>query len=156
MNRSYAALAGFLLSMPFAGMTIAQDLSDPAAMAVHDSIEDMHGDADGFDAAFEIVTEAFRFGDPTTIADLGSYPMQAFARNEAYDLLEQANLLDNFDDLLQPETQERIAAQDYSDLLVTADGVMFADGAMWMANVCLDETCSETTWAIITLNDDSA
>jgi len=116
-------------------------------------IENIHGDFDGFSEAFATMQDAFLFSDPTAIADLGLYPMTVNANGETYDILEAQDLVDNFDSLLTPETQAALASQDFADLIVTSEGVGFANGALWMTNVCLDDGCAETQWGILSINN---
>lgn len=139
-----ACLAATLLAVP----AFAQ--SEEQVMA---QIESIHGDAEGFGEAFGLLQDAFLFGDPTTIADLGLYPMTVNANGETYDILEAQDLIDNFDALLTSETQAALASQDFADLIVTSEGVGFADGALWMTNVCLDDDCAETQWGILSINN---
>ena len=75
------------------------------------------------------------------------------ANGELYDILEPQDLVDNYDYLLLQETKDALASQDFADLIVTGDGVGFANGALWMANVCLDDGCSETAWGIIRITN---
>lgn len=139
-----ACLAATLLAAP----AFAQ--SEEQVMA---QIESIHGDAEGFGEAFGLLQDAFLFGDPTTIADLGLYPMMVNANGETYDILEAQDLVDNFDALLTSEAQAALASQDFADLIVTSEGVGFADGALWMTNVCLDDDCAETQWGILSINN---
>ena len=116
-------------------------------------IENIHGDSVGFGEAFGRLQDAFLFGDPTTIADLGAYPLTVNANGEVYDILEPQDLVDNFDALLTQETQDALGSQDFADLIVTSEGVGFANGALWMSNICYDDACNKTAWAIISINN---
>lgn len=121
--------------------------------AVMESIENIHGDAEGFGEAFGLLQDAFLFGDPTTIADLGIYPFEVSANGELYDIFEPADLIDNFDSLLTQETIEQLSSQDYADLIVTSEGVGFGDGVLWMSRVCTDDSCDEAYWGIVRINN---
>lgn len=120
---------------------------------VMSQIENIHGDSVGFGEAFGLLQDAFLFGDPTTIADLGFYPMTVNANGEVYDILEAQDLVDNFDSLVTTETQAALGSQDFADLIVTSEGVGFANGALWMTNVCLDDGCAQTQWGIVSINN---
>jgi len=138
----------FSALLALASPVLAQSEED-----VLDSIETIHGDVDGFNDAFAMLQDAFLFDDPTAIADLGLYPLTVNANGETYDVLEAQDLVDNFDSLLTEETQEALAGQDYADLIVTSEGVGFANGALWMTNICLDDDCAETSWGILSINN---
>ena len=120
---------------------------------VMNQIENIHGDSEGFGEAFSLLQESFLFGDPVTFANLGFYPLTVNANGEVYDIIEAQDLVDNFDSLLTPETQSALGGQDFADLIVTSEGVGFANGAVWMTNVCLDDGCSQTQWGIVSINN---
>ncbi|UJW83931.1 hypothetical protein [Devosia sp. SL43] len=142
------ALASLLAFALLATPSFAQSEEDVMAQ-----IESIHGDSVGFGEAFGLLQDAFMFGDPVTIADLGFYPMTVNANGEVYDIFEAQDLVDNFDALLTSETQNAIGGQDFADLIVTSEGVGFANGALWMTNVCLDDGCAQTQWGILSINN---
>lgn len=139
-----AAFALTLIAVP----AFAQSEEDIMAQ-----IENIHGDSMGFGEAFSILQDSFLFDDPAAFAELGLYPLTVNANGEAYDILEPQDLVDNFDSLLTPETQSALGGQDFDDLIVTSEGVGFANGALWMSNICYDDSCSQTFWAIISINN---
>ena len=139
-----AAFALTLIAVP----ALAQSEEDIMAQ-----IENIHGDSMGFGEAFSILQDSFLFDDPAAFAELGLYPLTVNANGEVYDILEPQDLVDNFDSLLTPETQSALGGQDFDDLIVTSEGVGFANGALWMSNICYDDSCSQTFWAIISINN---
>lgn len=141
------ALAAFAFAA-FVPAAFAQSEEDVMAQ-----IEDLHGMSSEFGEAFAQLQDSFLFGDPSGMASLGAYPLPVQANGEAYDLLEPQDLVDNFDALLTPETQSALASQDFDDLIVTSDGVGFANGALWMNLVCEDESCTNAYWAITSINN---
>jgi hypothetical protein len=132
----------------FASPAFAQSEEDVIAR-----IESIHGDFEGFSEAYARIQDAFLFDNPTSIADLGSYPLTVHANGEVYDILEPQDLVDNFDALLTQETIYGLSSQDFADLIVTSEGVGFANGALWMSNLCYDDACNKTAWAIIAINN---
>jgi hypothetical protein len=139
-----AALACFALATP----VLAQSEEDVMAQ-----IEDLHGMSTEFGEAFAQLQDSFLFGDPSGMANLGAYPLPVQANGEAYDLLDPQDLVDNFDALLTPETQSALGGQDFDDLIVTSDGVGFANGALWMNLLCEDDSCNNAYWAITSINN---
>lgn len=137
------SLAASLVVPAFAG-------EDPAIL---DEIEAIHGDSAGFVAIFDELHEVFYSGDPSGFAALAYYPLTVNANGETYDILSADDFVANVDSLLMVETREALADQAMSDLIVTSEGVGFANGAVWMSNVCLDDACSETAWGIISINN---
>lgn len=137
----------------FAVLVVATPAWAQSEEDVSRQIETLHGMSEEFGATFGRLQDAFLFGDPAGIADLGEYPLPVQANGEAYDLLEAQDLVDNFDTLLTVETQQALASQDFDDLIVTSDGVGFANGALWMSLLCADDSCSNAYWAITSINN---
>ena len=129
----------------------------PAAFAqseedVQASIENIHGDSEGFFGLLSLLQDAVMFGDPTTIAAHVAYPITIAANGESYDVASEQDMLDNFD-TLTTNAQEAIRTQDVADLIVTSEGVGFGDGKVWVSNICDDDACAQTHWGIIAIND---
>lgn len=116
-------------------------------------IENLHGQSEAFSEVFGQLQDAFLFDDPTSIANLAFYPLTVRANGEVYDILEAQDLVDNFDSLLTQDTLDGLASQDFGDLIVTSDGVGFANGALWMSLVCDDDACADASWGIISINN---
>lgn len=141
-----------------AASLFAVALSASAAFAqseedVMNQIESLHGKSVEFGEAFGLLQDAFLFDDPTTIADLGAYPFEVTANGELYDIFGPDDLIDNFDALLTQDTIDALSSQDYADLIVTSDGVGFGNGVLWMSLVCIDDSCSDSYWGIIGINN---
>ncbi|GLQ11754.1 hypothetical protein GCM10007913_36860 [Devosia yakushimensis] len=136
-----------------AALTLILTVSPALAQTDDDvfaALEGVYGieEAGNFDAYFTALTAAFAEDDRETVAAMGGYPFEVAANGELYDILAPEDLIANFDALLLPETIEAIAGQDYADLIVTDEGVGFANGALWLANVCADEACASSDWLI--------
>ena len=143
-------LAAILLLASAASPALAQTDDDVFA-----ALEGVYGieAAGNFDAYFTTITTAFAEGDSQALADMGSYPFEVAANGELYDIFTPQDFTGNFDALLLPETIDAIANQDYADLIVTDEGVGFANGALWLANVCSDDSCSTSDWLITRINN---
>ncbi|NEJ72226.1 hypothetical protein GR197_17065 [Rhizobium phaseoli] len=148
MSRLSAAV--FLLGAIFLGGSDALAQSDSD---VYNRIEELHGDAAGFDRPLRQLVQAMRAGDAETIASLAEYPLTIKANGESYDVESAEDFIDNFDDLVAQETRSAVGRQQYQDLFVNSDGVMLANGAVWMGAVCEDSACETSHWAIIAINN---
>jgi hypothetical protein len=147
--RFASAFSALALALLFAVPALAQ-----SEEAVFERIETIQGDAEGFGEAFAALQDAFLMGDPArTLADLANYPFEIAANGELYDIFAPEDLIDNFDTLISEDTRSVLAGQNYADLIVTSEGVGFGDGVLWMANICTDESCDETYWAITRINN---
>lgn len=142
-----------LTALAFALTLIAVPAFAQSEEDIMAQIENIHGDSIGFGEAFSILQESFLFDNPTAFADLGLYPLTVNANGEVYDILDPQDLVDNFNSLLTSETQSALGGQDFADLIVASEGVGFANGALWMSNICYDDACSQTFWAIISINN---
>lgn len=143
------ALVLFALALTvFAAPAHAQTDAD-----VMDQIETLHGQSQEFVEAFEMLRESFYSGDAGTLADLAVYPLTVQANGEIYDVATAQDLIDNAMALLMPETVEALANQNFADLIVTSEGVGLANGALWMSLLCTDDSCDETFWGVIAINN---
>ncbi|MBB3525014.1 hypothetical protein [Rhizobium sp. BK456] len=152
MSRLSAALllagAMLLAATPFAGRAAAQSDNE-----VYNRIEELHGNARAFDQPLRQLVLAMRSGDAETVAGLAEYPLTVKANGETYDVENAEDFVENFDDLVTPETRRAVGHQQYQDLFVNSDGVMLANGAVWIGAVCDDNACEESHWAIIAINN---
>ena len=141
------------LAIAFALTLIAVPAFAQSEEDIMAQIENIHGDSIGFGEAFSLMQESFLFDDPAAFAELALYPLTVNANGEVYDIIEPQDVVDNFNSLLTSETQSALGGQDFDDLIVTSEGVGFANGALWMSNLCYDDACSQTFWAIISINN---
>ncbi|MBY3594952.1 hypothetical protein HJA88_03400 [Rhizobium bangladeshense] len=143
-------LAGAMLlaTTPFTDRAAAQSDSE-----VYNRIEELHGDAAGFDRPLRQLVQAMRTGDAETIAGLAEYPLSVKADGETYDIENAEDFIENFDDLVTLETRRAVGRPQYEDLFVSSEGIMLANGAVWMGAVCDDNACNESHWAIIAINN---
>ena len=139
----FAALAAFIVP--------ATAQMSPEQMNAQ--IEQVHGFSAEFGTAFDEITAAMRDGDPDTVAAYGAYPLEVAANGELYDLIEAQDLVDNWGSLLLPQTIQDIGEQDYGSLIVTSDGIGFANGSMWMNFVCDDDSCTSGYWLITRISN---
>jgi len=147
MHRTILA-ALLLVPLAFAVPAFAQSEEDVMAR-----IENLHGKSVEFGEAFGQLQDALLFDDPAALAGLGLYPMTVNANGETYDILEAQDLVDNFYSLLTEDTIAALSSQDYADLIVTSEGVGLANGALWMTLACVDDSCSDSNWGILSINN---
>jgi hypothetical protein len=143
-----ASITLALLAVLSAAPAFAQSEEDVTA-----SIETIHGDSAGFFELFGLLQDAMMFGDPVTLAAHVEYPISIDANGETYDVANEQDMVDNFDTLVSAKAQEAIRTQDVGALIVTSEGVGFGDGAVWVSNICADDSCTSTHWGIIAINN---
>jgi hypothetical protein len=120
---------------------------------VHNRIESLHGNAGDLSEPLLSLVEAMGNSDAATIAGLAEYPLRVAANGESYEIQSADDFIENFDTLVTQDTRDAVAGQTYGQLFVNSDGVMLADGAVWMSNVCDNGDCSSSHWAVIAINN---
>jgi hypothetical protein len=120
---------------------------------VYNRIESLHGNAGDLSEPLLSLVEAMGNSDAATIAGLAEYPLRVAANGESYEIQSADDFIENFDTLVTQDTRDAVASQTYGQLFVNSDGVMLADGAVWMSNVCDNGDCSSSHWAVIAINN---
>jgi hypothetical protein len=152
-HRRFIAASSRALALVAALATISSPARAQSEGEVYSRIEQLHGNAEAFTGPFDNLTQAMRDGDAETIADLAEYPLTVNANGEVYDIQNAQDFIDNFDALVMEETRSAVAQQRYDDLFVNSDGVMLANGAVWMGAICDDDDCAISHWAITAINN---
>lgn len=130
-------------------------LAPAAAQSVEEvdaRIEMLHGGAENFAVAFEVLQERVAAGDAETVAALVSYPLTVSINGQRIVIDGEAEFVERYEDLMTPSIAEVIAAQDYADLFVNQDGVMLGDGEVWLRAFCTDRSCEVVYWLIEAIN----
>jgi hypothetical protein len=120
---------------------------------VYNRIESLHGNAGDLSEPLLSLVEAMGNSDAATIAGLAEYPLRVAANGESYEIQNADDFIENFDTLVTQDTRDAVAGQTFGQLFVNSDGVMLADGAVWMSNVCDNGDCSSSHWAVISINN---
>ena len=120
---------------------------------VYNRIESLHGNAGDLSEPLLSLVEAMGNDDAPTIAGLAEYPLRVAANGESYEIQNADDFIENFDTLVTQDTRDAVAGQSFAQLFVNSDGVMLADGAVWMSNVCENSDCSSSHWAVIGINN---
>ncbi len=145
LNNTAMLLTAALMLMPASAAAQSDE-------EVYNRIEALHGNAGDLGEPLLSLVEAMGNGDAAMIAGLAEYPLRVAANGESYDI-QNANDIENFDALVTPETREAVANQKFDQLFVNSDGVMLADGAVWMSGICDNDDCSSSHWAVTSINN---
>ncbi len=138
--RTAALLAATLL---LAAPAIADD------MAVHDRIEQVLGFADDLDEPMLSVRNALIEGDAAALAEFTEFPL----RTSSGEIADADELAARIDEVASPSVRKAMKSMQYSDLIVSSDGVGMGNGAAWMNLICDDNACNEAHWALISVNN---
>ncbi|WP_426122945.1 hypothetical protein [Pararhizobium sp. PWRC1-1] len=136
-------------TLAFFPMTVAAQSDEE----VYNRIESLHGNAGDLSEPLLSLVEAMGNSDAATIAGLAKYPLPVAANGESFEIQSADDFIENFDTLVTQDTRDAVAGQTFGQLFVNSDGVMLADGAVWMSNVCDNGDCSSSHWAVISINN---
>ena len=140
-------LTAFVVALSMAAAPVAaQTVED-----INASIDMVLGDHTKFDEAFEAVQAAISEGDANLVADWVAYPITVNVEGEELTLDGPDAFIAQSDSIMSGEIAEAVTGQRYEELFVSAEGVMFGNGQMWLGGVCRDDNCAEWDVRIITL-----
>lgn len=134
------------LSLLFALPASAQTVADVDA-----SIDTVLGDHAVYKEAIEAIQFAIAEGDATGVAAWVAYPITVPVAGEDVVIENEAQFIERYDGFMTDDIVEAVATQDYEDLFVNSDGVMFGNGQLWINGVCKDNACSAFDVRIITI-----
>ena len=139
-----------------AAATVALALIAAPALAQTDAdvtaaINANFGDAEPFIEAFDAIQAAVEAGDAETFASWISYPFRVTVDGEAYVFEAEDVVVDQYQSMMTDEIKTAILDQQYKDLFVNAEGVMFGDGQLWLSAICQNEPCDIFDVRIITV-----
>jgi hypothetical protein len=140
-----AAVLSFALG---ASPVLAQTDADVTA-----AITTNFGDAAPFAEAFDAIREAVAADDAEAFASWISYPFAVTVDGEDYLLASADAVVDHYESMMTDEIRTAILEQQYKDLFVNAEGVMFGNGQLWLSAVCPDESCASFDVRIITVQN---
>lgn len=140
----------------FAAITVALVLVAAPALAQTDedvtaAINLNFGDAEPFVEAFDAIQAAVADDDAEAFAQWVSYPFEVTVDGEAYVFDEPAGVVEHYESMMTEEIKTAILEQQYKDLFVNAEGVMFGDGQVWLSGICKDEACAAFDVRIVTV-----
>lgn len=142
-----SVVAAAIFSMTMLAPSVAQSIE-----AVEERIEMLHGGGENFAVAFEVLQGRVTAQDAETVAALVSYPLTVTINGERVVISGEAEFVERYDDLITPEIAEIIMTQDYANLFVNQDGVMFGNGEVWMRAFCTDGSCEVVYWLVEAIN----
>lgn len=131
----------------FAAFPVAAQTVDE----VNATIDMMLGEHAAYEEAFEAIQTAVASDDAAVIAEWIAYPFNVTVDGEAYSLDGPDGFIKHYEGIVTEEVKGAVVDQAYEDLFVSADGVMFGDGQMWLNGVCADEACSAFEVKIIAI-----
>ncbi len=144
------------MKIRLAAAALVLALTGAPAMAQTDAdvtgaIETNFGDAAPFIEAFDAIQAAVADDDAETFAEWVNYPFAVTVDGEDYSFEGPEGVIEHYQSMMTDEIKAVIVGQQYKDLFVNAEGVMFGDGQLWLNGICQTETCDIFDVRIITV-----
>lgn len=140
------ALSAFM-AVPAAAQTVNE---------VNASIDMVLGEHAAYEAAFEAIQAAVVANDAAAVAEWIAYPFDVTVDGEQYSFDGPDGFIEHYERIVTDEVKAAVVDQKYEDLFVSADGVMFGDGQMWLNGICIEEACSDFEVKIIAIQSTAA
>ncbi|NBN63454.1 hypothetical protein GWI72_02285 [Microvirga tunisiensis] len=147
MNRILLALAVSLSALwPLSGQAASED-------EIYAQVETLLGDAEGLDPFLEELRRALVTGTARDVAKLVAFPLPVNNNGTSFDIRSAKEFERNYERLVTEATKDLVASADYTELFVSSDGVSIGDGAVWIAPVCDNQSCTRSHWALVSINN---
>ena len=118
---------------------------------VDQQIDNLLGDHATFKSTILDLQERVANGDSIAFSAFVDYPITVTVNGERQTIRSAEEFEPLYHDIVTPEIADVIVSQDYGNLFVNGDGVMFGDGQVWMNGICLDDACGEIEARIVTI-----
>ncbi|MGH8061246.1 MAG: hypothetical protein ACREO7_04435 [Pseudoxanthomonas sp.] len=147
-------------SVPMAADPASAATNDSsAALAIDDhadvnaSIDRLLGDHARYEAVIEAYQKAVTGGDKAAVAALVAYPLKVDIRGSKVMIRDPAAFVRDYDRIVTPGIAHAVERQEYSQLMVNSQGVMFGIGETWINGVCKQGStdCSEFEVKVVTI-----
>ncbi len=143
----FKALA-FAAALFAATPVLAQTADD-----VNQQIDTVLGPHAVYQTAIETIQKALTEGEIDGIAGYIPFGEPIKVNGEDVVIADEADLAARFEELFNDKVVNAVTGQDYGTLFVNQDGIMFGDGELWLAGVCLDDTCADVFVNIVAINN---
>lgn len=139
-------LAAVALTFALAAPALAQTDEDVTGLlSLH------FGDAAPFVEAIDAIRAAVEADDAEAFASWISYPFRVTVDGEAYAFEGPDGVVEHYQSMMTDEIRTAIVEQQYKDLFVNSEGVMYGDGQLWLSGICADDACERFDVRIITV-----
>lgn len=114
-------------------------------------IENLLGDPADYKELFYAFQSAVAEGKAEIAVSLVSYPITISIGGEDATFENEAQLLENYNDVFTDKIVNIVRSQDYGQAFVNSEGLMFGDGEVWISGVCEDSACNNSLPRVITI-----
>lgn len=112
------------------------------------AIDAGRGSAGSFRTAFAVLQEAVSRADAPTIASLANYPLPVTVDGRRSVLRGEAEFVSRYETVMTEALARIILDQDYGQLRLDGEIVVFGADALRMRPYCTDRSCAASYWLI--------
>lgn len=123
--------------------------------SVNQDIDQLLGDHTKYQAVIVALQEAVAAHDAKGVAALVSYPIGVEINGKETNVKSPKVFEENYDGIITPSIAEAITKQQYGDLFVNYQGIMFGNGEVWISGICHDDECKNFDAKVYTIQDTS-
>jgi predicted lipid-binding transport protein (Tim44 family) len=123
--------------------------------AVNQSIDDLLGDHERYQAVIQQFQKAVADKDAATVASLVEYPFTATIDGKRVKIANGDAFVQQYEKIVTPAIANVITQQKYSELMVNYKGVMFGSGEAWINGICKDKACQKFDVRVVAIQPTS-
>lgn len=139
------------------GVMLAALIGMPAFAAsvaeVNARIDSVLGNSKRYEASINAFQQAVKEGHKEDVAAFIRYPIRVTIGGQKTVIRSPETFVQRYDAIMTPAIVGAIRNQNYGDLFVNDQGVMFGNGQAWLNAVCLDRKCDQSVIQVVTLQD---
>ncbi len=117
------------------------------------AIDRVLGDHRKYRVVIDAYQKAVVAGDKLAVAELVRYPLQVTIDGNRNSIKDAAGFVQHYAQIITPDIARVVEEQQYSELMVNQQGVMFGNGETWISGICKPGSadCSEFEVKVITI-----
>jgi hypothetical protein len=116
------------------------------------AIDAGRGSAVTFRDAFAVLREAVSLADAATVASLANYPLPVIVDGNRRVLRSEAEFVSRYGAVMTDALAQRILTQDYGELRLDGEIVVFGEDELRMRPYCTDRSCTASYWLITAID----
>ena len=139
----------FFSGLVAALLAVTPALADEAS--VNRSIDQLLGSHAIYEPAIKAFQQAVIDGNKQDVAAFIRYPIPVEIGGRKRSIRSEAAFVKSYDAIMTPAIVAAVKKQNYGDLFVRDQGVMFGNGEVWMNGVCTDRHCRHFVVQVLTI-----
>lgn len=146
-------LAAPLLAFAQAGAPPNPSTGAPTSASTNESIDRVLGEHAAYESVIKSFQAAVAQHDAPAAAALVQYPIRVTIGKRRATVRDAKAFVAAYDQIVTPAIAAAVRAQKYEELMVSAQGVMFGAGQVWINGICSDKACTRSTPRVVTIQN---